>query len=204
MTSAAGSPPGIADLATEDIARSEVYGFLATLLAAPPDRDLLTQLAALPGDEETRLGRAIAEIAADAGATDPRAAEVEFTRLFIGLGRGELLPFASHYLTGNLHDKPLARLRSDMSTLGIARAAGVPEPEDHIASICEMMAGQITGAYGVVEPLKKQKAFFVAHLAPWAPRFFADLEKADNARLYAGIGTLGLAFMEIEAEAFDL
>ena len=193
-----------AEIAPEDVARAEIYGFLATLLAAPPDGPLLERMAALPGDEETRLGRAIAEIAGDAARSDPAEAEREFTRLFIGLGRGELLPFGSYYMTGNLHDKPLARLRSDMATLGIARAEEVAEPEDHIASVCEMMAGQITGRYGVAEPVAKQRAFFVAHIAPWGQRFFADLEAAENARLYAGIGTLGLAFMEIEAEAFDL
>lgn len=198
----AAQPP--AEIAPEDHARAELYGFLATLLAAPPDEALLARLAALEGDEETAVGRAIAEIAGDAARSDPQAADREFTRLFIGLGRGELLPYASHYLTGNLHDKPLARLRADMARLGIAPAGGVSEPEDHIASICEMMAGQITGRYGAVAPLAAQEAFFRAHLGPWAPRFFADLEAAENARLYAGVGTLGLSFMEIEARAFAL
>ncbi len=193
-----------AEIAPEDAARAELYDFLATLLAAPPDAARLARLAGLSGDEETRLGRAIAEIAADAAATDPVAADREYTRLFIGLGRGELLPYASHYLTGNLHDKPLSRLRADMGRLGITRADDVSEPEDHIASICEMMAGLITGRYGALAPLEQQEAVFGVHLSPWAPRFFADLEAAENARLYAGVGTLGLAFMEIESRAFDL
>ncbi len=196
--------PQTASIAPEDAARAEVYDFLATLLAAPPGAELLGRCAALPGDEETRIGRAVAEIAADAARTGAAEAEREYTRLFIGLGRGELLPFASHYLTGNLHDKPLARLRGDMGRIGIVRAENVSEPEDHIASICEMMAGLIDGRYGAVAPIEAQKAFFVKHLAPWGPRFFADLEAADNAVLYAGVGTLGVAFMEIEAEAFDL
>ena len=46
-------------------------------------------------------------------------------RLFIGVGRGELLPFASVYMTGFLNEKPLATLRNDMVTLGVERSPDV-------------------------------------------------------------------------------
>ncbi len=192
------------DIAPEDAARAELYSYLAVMLAGPPGEALLDQSAALSGDPETPPGRAIALIAEAASGLDPAAAEREYTRLFIGLGRGELLPYASHYLTGNLNDKPLARLRSDMRRIGISRAEGVSDPEDHIASLFEMMAGQILGRYGRLVPVKEQRAFFATHLAPWVRRFFIDLQEAENAHLYAGIGDLGVAFLDIETRAFDL
>ena len=129
-------------IAEEDRLRADLYGFLSALLAAPPDKELLARTALLEGDE-TPLGRSIAALAKLAGQCGPDAAEREFNALFIGLGRGELLPYASYYMTGFLNEKPLALLRKDMAGLGISRAANVFEPEDNIASLCEMMAGLI-------------------------------------------------------------
>ena len=50
--------------------------------------------------------------------------EREYFNLFIGLGRGELLPYGSYYQSGFLHERPLARLREQLSRLGIERAEG--------------------------------------------------------------------------------
>lgn len=194
----------LTDIAPEDRARAEVYSYLSLLLAAPPDQRVLDQCAALAGDAETPLGRAIAQIAREAGRSTVADAVREFDALFIGLGRGELLPYASHYLTGFLNDRPLARLRSDMATLGIERAPNVFEPEDNIASVMEMMAGQIMGRYGVIESPRRQKAFFAVHVDPWAADFYRDLEESPTAVLYRGVGALGVAFMGIEREAFSL
>ena len=47
-------------------------------------------------------------------ATNAERVEREYFDLFIGLGRGELLPYGSYYLTGFLHERPLARLREDL------------------------------------------------------------------------------------------
>ncbi|WP_375260440.1 molecular chaperone [Palleronia sp.] len=196
------TPP--AEIAPEDSARAELYAFLAAILSGPPPETLLTQVRGLAGDDETELGLALADLSRVAAGVDAAAAEREFNALFIGLGRGELLPYASYYLTGNLHDKPLARLRSDMASLGIVRADNVFEPEDNISSVLEMMAGQILGHYGASQPLEKQADFFATHVQPWAGRFFTDLEAAKTAELYAPVGTLGAAFMRIEKEAFQL
>ncbi|SPJ25149.1 TorD/DmsD family molecular chaperone [Palleronia abyssalis] len=191
-------------VAPEDLARAELYGFLAALLSAPPSDAFLAKLRALSPDAGTAPGRAIARISEAAAETDAAAWEREFTRLFIGLGRGELLPYASYYTTGQLNDRPLANLRRDMKPLGIGRAQNVSEPEDNIASILEMMAGLITGVYGRTFTLEAQRGFFQAHLGPWAGRFFDDLEEAEEAHLYVGVGQLGAAFMGIEKDAFDL
>ena len=191
------------DVAEEDLLRADLYNLLASLLASAPDSDLLDRVASLNGDT-SELGQGIAALAKVASATKPKAAEREFNALFIGLGRGELLPFASFYLTGFLNEKPLARLRGHMAELGIARNPDVKEPEDHIATLCEMMAGLIRGSYGTPLSLEDQHAFFNTHIGTWASHFFRDLEAAEGSVFYAPVGKIGRAFMEIEYEAFRM
>ena len=190
-------------IAEEDQLRADLYDFLAALLARPADEGLLKQCAALSGDDSD-LGQAIGALSRVARAVKPRAVESEFSALFIGLGRGELLPYASFYLTGFLNEKPLATLRSDMSAQRITRAENVYEPEDNIASLMEMMAGLITGRFGEPASLEAQKTFYNKHIGPWAAHFYSDLEGAKNSVLYAAVGAVGKAFMEIEREAFRM
>ncbi|WP_298848737.1 molecular chaperone [uncultured Ruegeria sp.] len=191
------------DISAEDRLRADFYNFLGLLLAGPPDQMLLDQMAGLSGDD-TDLGQAIQAMARVAKVTKPTAAEREFNALFIGLGRGELLPYASFYLTGFLNEKPLAQLRNDMAVRGITRAQNVFEPEDNIASLMEMMAGMIVGRFGSSASLEDQKAFWNKHIGPWATHFYSDLEAAENSVLYASAGTAGRVFMEIEREAFRM
>ncbi len=187
----------------EDRLRAGMYDFLGALLARPPDAALLRKSAALTGDD-SEVGRAVRTLGRIAAATTPGAVEDEYNTLFVGLGRGELLPYGSYYLTGFLNEKPLAVLREDMKALGIVRADDVFEPEDHIASLLEMMAGMITGRFGGPVPLDRSRGFFDRHVGPWAGHFFADLESARNSVFYAPVGSAGRAFMEIEKEAFRL
>ncbi len=190
-------------LAEEDIARAAIYDLLAALLHRPPDAAALARIAALePGEGE--IGRAVKSLAGMARVMDPESIEREHTALFIGIGRGELVPYASYYRTGFLNEKPLADLRADMERLSISRAPGVMEPEDGIASLCEMMAGLILGRFGEPASLAVQNEFFRAHLAPWARHFFSDLEKASSAAFYAPVGTLGRAMMDVEEEMFRM
>lgn len=187
----------------EDRARSELYDFLGLLLVKPADDKLLSQISSLDGDE-TPLGTGMSVLAKVASVTTPDTAEREYNALFIGLGRGELLPYASHYLTGFLNEKPLANLRSDMAKRGIGRADGKREPEDHISSLMEMMAGMIVGRFGTVTSVAEQKQFFQAHIEPWAIHFFSDLEASKSSVFYGAVGALGRQYMEIEAEAFGM
>ncbi|MBO9473835.1 molecular chaperone TorD family protein [Shimia sp. R10_1] len=190
-------------IAEEDLLRADLYDFLAALLSSPPDTALLQRAAGLGGDD-SELGRAISTLARIAKAMKETAVEREFNALFIGLGRGELMPFASYYLTGFLNEKPLATLRSDMAGLRITRAPNVYEPEDNIASLLEMMAGMIRGRFGAPVPLGRQKDFYFTHIAPWAEHFFSDLEAAQNSVFYAPVGTVAKAFLEIETQAFRM
>ncbi len=191
------------DVSAEDRLRADFYNFLGLLLAGPPDQLLLDQMAGLGGDD-TELGKAIQAMARVAKVTKRAAAEREFNALFIGLGRGELLPYASFYLTGFLNEKPLAHLRNDMAARGITRAQNVFEPEDNIASLMEMMAGMIVGRFGAPATLEDQKVFWNKHIGPWAMHFYSDLEAAEASVLYASVGTAGRVFIEIEREAFRM
>jgi TorA maturation chaperone TorD len=184
-----------------DAARAQEYALLATLLADAPDAALLRRIARLGGDE-TPLGRAHAALAEAAGAAGAEAVAREYFDLFIGTERGELLPYGSYYLTGFLHERPLARLRADLAALGIERAAETGEPEDHAAILCEIMAGLVGGEF--CTPLDQQHGFLDKHLAPWIGRFFADLEAAKTARFYRPVGTIGRLFIGIETQAFAL
>ena len=187
----------------EDRLRADLYNFLGLILSGPAGEMMLEQTALLSGDS-TELGQAVASLARVAKVSKRAAVESEFNALFVGLGRGELLPYASYYLTGFLNEKPLAALRRDMAVRGITRAANVYEPEDNIASLLEMMGGQIVGRFGKATTLGDQKAFFNKHISPWAGHFFSDLEAAKNSVLYASVGAVGKAFMAVEVESFRM
>jgi TorA maturation chaperone TorD len=195
----ADTPAG--DVDEVDAARAQEYALLSALLAHAPDAGLLARLGTLRGDASP-LGLAHAALAEAADSTTAERVEREYFDLFIGLGRGELLPYASYYLTGFLHERPLARLRADLGKLGIERSPGQAEPEDHAAILCEIMAGLASRRFPAASGADRE--LFEQHLAPWIGRFFADLERADAADFYRRIGTVGRVFIEIEVEAFAL
>ena len=155
----------------------------------------------LPGDASP-LGAAHAAVAEAARNADAADVEREYFALFVGLGRGELLPYGSYYLSGFLHDRPLARLREDLAKLSLERTNSQAEPEDHAAILCEVMAGVVSRRFPAAPG--SDRLLFEKHLAPWLGRFFADLERAKSADFYRAVGALGRAFIDIETEAFAL
>ena len=184
--------------------RADTYSLLGALLGAPPPRDLLDSLARLDipgaaeGDEEVlRAWQELREAAGDAHSL----ANDEYHDLFIGLGRGQVVPFGSWHMTGFLMEKPLSDLRDDLRALGITRCAEQKDPEDHIAALCESMA-LIIAADDIDEA--RERRFFARHLLPWAGKFFAELQGAKSARFYAPVGVLGRRFMETEREYLNL
>jgi TorA maturation chaperone TorD len=184
-----------------DAARVQEYALLAVLLARAPDAALLKRIARLRGDA-TPLGVAHAALAQAADEASAETIAREFFDLFIGIGRGELLPYGSYYLTGFLNERPLARLREDLRALEIERVEQQHEPEDHASILCEVMAGLIGGQFPAT--IDTQRRIFERHLAPWIGRFFADLEGAAAADFYRRLGGIGRLFIEIETEAFAL
>jgi TorA maturation chaperone TorD len=187
----------------QDGLRASVYGLLAHLLAKPPSPQLLGLL------EEIEEGGAVADELATAWRLLKVAArehalqdlDEEYHALFIGIGRGELVPYASWYLTGFLMDRPLAYLRRDLMTLGIERQPGTNDPEDHAATLCESMRVIIAAAD---IPFATERQFFLNHIASWMPVFFQDLQQAKAACLYAAVGGLGEAFLRFENRYFEL
>ena len=184
-----------------DASRAQEYSLLAMLLSRSPDAATLGRSAKLRGDT-TSLGLAHVALAQAAGSANAERISREYFTLFIGVGRGELLPYGSYYLTGFLNERPLARLREDLGAHGIERAEGQAEPEDHAATLCEIMAGMASGQFPVTDRI--QQRFFEKHLASWIGRFFADLERAEAAEFYRYVGALGRLFVQTETEAFTL
>jgi TorA maturation chaperone TorD len=184
-----------------DAARSEQYRFVSRLLMSAPDQKLLAAIGQLQADQ-TALGQAYAALADVAAKADPHAVEREYFELFVGVGRGELLPYASFYLTGFLNERPLAELRDDLARIGVARAEGRFEPEDHIALLLEVMADMAAGHIEI--DAAGQGAFFARHIAPWAGQFFDDLAVAPSARFYRPLAEIGRLLTDIESRAFTL
>jgi TorA maturation chaperone TorD len=181
-------------------ARAGVYSLLGALLAAPPDNRLLDALRNLPPGAGL-LAPAWEQLRQAARQARPERLQDEYHALFIGLGRGELAPYGSWYLTGFLMEKPLAQLRADLRRMGFARQEGVAEPEDHAAAVCEVMAMTITENRLTFQ---EQSAFFSTHLGSWLPRFFQDLEQAESADFYRAVGGLGTRLMAVEQAYFAM
>jgi TorA maturation chaperone TorD len=184
-----------------DRARVQEYALLAALLARKPQAPMIECLARLRGDA-TPLGVAHGALGAAAARASAADVEREYFELFDGVGRGRLMPYASYYLTGSTYGRPLSRLRQTLQRLGIERAEGRSEPEDHAAILCEIMAGLALGR--LAAPAGAERDVFENHLAPWIGRFFADLERAEFAEFYARVGALGRTFIDIETKAFRL
>jgi TorA maturation chaperone TorD len=182
-------------------ARAREYSLLSALLLHSPDAELLVRLANLRGDTSP-LGSAHAGLAQAAARVDAAQASREHFNLFVGVGRGELLPYASFYLTGSLHARPLAQLRDTLRAVGIERAAWLKEPEDHAGVLFEIMSEFARGE--IAAPASAEREIFQSYLAPWIGRFFEDLEHAKSADFYARLGTVGRVYMAIEMEAFTI
>ena len=191
------------EVSEEDVLRADMYDFLASLLRTEPSDELIAEVAGLQGDR-TPIGSACLTLAHLAKNMDHGAIRNEYVELFIGVGRGEVLPFASYYLTGFLNDKPLANLRADMAAIGVERREAVKEPEDHIACLFDLMSGLIRGTFGRCYSVAEQATFFRKHIEPWAGLLMSDVEAAKRAVFYAPVGTIGSAFLEIESQAFSM
>jgi TorA maturation chaperone TorD len=200
-TEALGASP-VTTLTEEDRVRGNLYALLGNLLAAAPNAALLQVLRGISPDpdDDSLLAASWQLLAVAAARADLEQLRQEYDALFIGLGRGEVVPYGSWYLTGFLMELPLAQLRGDLRELGIERQAGVHEPEDHVAALCDTMALLITGDEPV--PLERQFDFYARHLETWLPRFFRDLQQAGSARFYRAVGQLGEQFIGVESQAF--
>lgn len=189
--------------AAEQAHRGGLYSILGGLLRDAPAQSTLDFVAGLKGEHESEQGElpvALDMLALAARHSRPDALRDEYHALFIGLGRGELVPYGSWYQTGFLMEKPLGLLRADLARLGFERTTDTHEPEDHIAALCEVMAMLI----GDGTPLEQQKQFFGNHLGNWSPDFFEDLGNARAAVFYRSVARLGSALITVESRYLSL
>ncbi|BEP93094.1 molecular chaperone TorD family protein [Acidovorax sp. A79] len=192
----------------EETARAELYGLLSQLYYAAPGPELLSALRVAVTEAPTAGGflqEPWQQLVGAARALDDAAVALEFDRLFGGVGKPEVYLYASHYLSGFLNEKPLARLRTDLARLGLARdEAAMPETEDHIAYLCEVMRYLIAGDEVAVCNLASQRDFFATHLQPWTGALCDALAAHPQARLYAALAAFTRAFVAVEAQGFDM
>jgi TorA maturation chaperone TorD len=197
----------IASTLDEETARAEVYGLLAALYYAAPSAELhgnlriaVTEAPAAGALLESSWGELVA------AARDRSLADIgqEYDALFGGIGKPEVYLFGSHYLSGFLNEKPLAALRNDIAALGLARDEAMPETEDHVAYLCEVMRYLIAGDDVAVANLTRQREFFMGHLQTWVPALCEVLMQHPKAGFYRALASFTQAFISVEAQGFDM
>lgn len=200
-------PPPTSSALDEETARAEVYGLLAALYYAPPSAELLAQLRVAVTEAPASgafLEESWRQFVSRARDIDDAAVAEEYEALFGGLGKPEVYLFGSHHLSGFLNEKPLAQLRGDLAALGLTRDESMPETEDHIAYLCEVMRYLIAGDDVAVSNLTRQRDFFATHLQPWVMALCDALEAHPKARFYGALAGFTRAFFSVEAQGFDM
>ena len=191
----------------EEIARAELYGLLARLWYAPPDAQLLDAIK-VAATEAPMQGAYLEEpwrqlVGAGRERTEAQL-RAEYDTLFGGIGKPEVYLFGSHYQSGFLNEKPLARLRGTLAGLGLARDEAMPETEDHLAYLCEVMRYLIAGDDAAVANLTRQSEFFAEHLQPWLGSLCDAISAHPKARFYAALAQFTRAFANVESQGFDM
>lgn len=199
--------PGADAALDEETARAEIYGLLAQLYYAPLSPELGAALrvavtdAPVAGSHLEEPWRVL--VAAARSASDKDIAD-EYDALFGGMTRPDVYLYGSHYLSGFLNEKPLAKLRGTLAELGLARVTSVTETEDHFASVCEVMRYLIAGDDVAVANLTQQRAFFAEHVQPWTGQLLDAVMAHPRAHFYAAVAAFTGAFIDIEAQGFDM
>lgn len=191
----------------EETARAEIYGLLAQLYYAPPGAELMSALRVAVTEAPAQgafLEEPWRELVGAARSLDDQAIADEYDALFGGVGKPEVYLFGSHYLTGYLNEKPVARLRETLAGLGLARDEAMPETEDHVAYLCEVMRYLIAGDDVAVANLTRQREFFSDHVLPWLNDLCAAIDAHPKARFYKALSGFTRAFVSVEAQGFDM
>ncbi|WP_076541403.1 molecular chaperone [Shewanella sp. UCD-KL21] len=192
----------VREISENDQLRADIYQLLAALLRRQPSEELLSFLADIEieteAEDDNDMSSAWLALKAAATQYTQEQLEDEYFNIFFGVGRGEVLPYGSWFMTGSLMDKPLALLRQDLMQLGFAREEDVKEPEDHVAALCEVMGTLILEAPGY-----RQLAFYQRHIGSWVERFCDTLAQTPSAAFYVPVAQLAKAFFVIEANEFE-
>jgi TorA maturation chaperone TorD len=197
-------------LPAEEAARADFYALLSRLFQAAPDARLLQTLAIAPSIEaegaDPALAKAWTELARASAAVDAEAAEEEYEKLFVGVGKAPVSIYSAFYRAGaTAMDHPRVLLRADLAALGLAPREDVNEPEDHFAALFETMRILVGGAGGREPvPVDEQRRFYERHLKPGAASFLSATRLARDANFYRKVAAVGEAFMAIEDESFEM
>lgn len=207
MTTTTDLPLNTAATLDEEVARAELYGVLATVFYAPPTPEWLESLRVAVTEAPTPGGflqESWQQWVGVARRLDAAQIADEFDALFGGVGKPEVSLYGSYYLSGFLNEKPLAALRGDLAELGLARGENLPETEDHVACVFEVMRYLIAGDDVAVANLTQQRRFFAAHVQAWLPQLCDALATHPKADFYAALAELTRAFISVEAQGFDM
>jgi TorA maturation chaperone TorD len=191
----------------EETARSELYGLISGVLYASPAIELIAQIRVAATDTPAAgafLEEPWRNFVGVTRSMSDQAIKDEYEVLFGGVGKPEIYLYGSHYLSGFLNEKPLARLRTDLSQLGLERSEVMSDTEDHFAYLCEVMRYLIAGDDVAVANLTKQREFFSTHIQPWANQMCDAIQSNTRANFYAALAELIRAFMGVEAQGFDM
>jgi len=188
----------------EEAARAELYGLLSMLFYQAPAQDLLAAIAAAPAEGEGELPDAWRALQAACASADAQAVHDEYEALFIGTGKPEVFLYGSYYMSGFLMEKPLALLRANLNRLGLQRTDDMPETEDHIAALCDVMRHLITSEDVIESSIATQKAFFADHMQSWVQQMCGEIGAHPGARFYRHVAALAAAFFAVEMQAFDM
>jgi TorA maturation chaperone TorD len=205
MSGTTSGQPGEASVAEEDQARADIYGLLARLWYAPPDRSLLEALAAsesaFEGDSAVASAwRALAQAARE---SDPAALTHEYDSLFVGTGRAEITLYCSHYLTETGRERVVVALRNELRELGLGRTSGKSEPEDHFSALLEVMRHLIVQGSDVPQ-IGVQKEFFLRYIQSIYPALTEAVITNGGARFYKDVARLSRAFLDVESQSLDM
>jgi len=197
---------GESALSEEDRARADLYAVLARLFYAAPDRDLLERLARhenLFGAEEVPLGRAWRALARAASDADPEALTLEYDSLFVGVGKAQVTPYCSHYLTATGRERIVVALRDELRELGLVRAGDSHEPEDHVAVLCEVMRHLVSLGSGD-HAIGGQKQFFMRYISGAYIQLTDEILGAAATQFYKDVARVMRVFFDVESQSFEM
>lgn len=191
----------------EDQARADLYALIARLFYAGPDAHLLAAIAGadeIAGEDETApLAAAWRALGAAAAAMDAEAAREEYDSVFVGTGKAEITPYASHYLAQSMQERVLVRLRDTLTEMGLVKTQSAAEYEDHFSALCEVMRHLIAAGSGDVA-VQEQKVFFLEYVVPWYAGFCAAVMVSPNTDFYKHVAVFTKAFLDVEADSFEM
>lgn len=192
----------------EDLARADLYGLIARFFQAPPDQDLLDQIAATADQQdaadEAPLAKVWMNVLEVAKNNPAKAWQEEFNLNFISIGKPNVVLNGSYYMAGHLNEKPLVNIRRALETFGLEAAEEITETEDHISSLCEVMRYLIAGDDVEISNLTNQRVFFNDHIRPWYDELCDVIEGIPEMHLYHPIAAITREFLAIEGQSYDM